>query len=218
MKLAASIISWMFLPLIMPVVALLLVMFTPAELDYTSLHSLYYIPLNAKLYFIYTFLIFAFIAPCISIIILKASKIINTIEMDNKKERYAPLVLTAGYSIMLIVLLNQRHSDFYISGHLFAMAYSGLCVSVIFMTINNWTKISLHTGGAGMLVGFLIAYSLEQSLLLDWPIYFVVGLAGLIISARLILEKHTPKQAYLGFIAGSLITFVLDRLFISIAN
>lgn len=217
MKITASIISWMFLPLIMPVLALIIVMFTPSELDYSSFHSLYFIPVNAKLYFIYTFLIFAFVAPSISIIILKASKIISTIEMDNKKERYAPLVLTAGYSIMLIVLLNQRNNDFFISGHLFALAYSGLVMSLLFMTITRWTKISLHTGGVGMLVGFVIAYSLEQSLLVDWPVYFVIFLAGVIISSRIILDKHTPSQAYLGFVAGSLITFVADLVCLQIS-
>lgn len=210
MRLAAGIISWVFIPLIMPVLALLFAMYVPAELDYTSYNSLYFLDGQSKFYFLYSFTVFAFVAPGVSILILRAAKVIQSIELESSAERFVPLFLTAAYSAMLLGLLIKLEQDVLISKHLIGLAIAGLVLSVVYGIINYWTKISLHAGGAGMLVGFVLAYSLEQSLLISWPIYVVIILAALIMMSRIYLGKHTPQQAYLGFVLGSFITFSVD--------
>jgi membrane-associated phospholipid phosphatase len=102
----------------------------------------------------------------------------------------------------------------HVSAHLFGMAAAGFFMTSIFGLINLKTKISLHAGGVGMLVGYIVAYSLNQSFLLVWPMILAILVAGLVIMARLYLNKHTPKQVYLGFGLGSLITFISDLVFV----
>ena len=212
MKITSGIISWLFIPLIMPVLALLFAMYVPAELDYTSFNSLYYFDSRSKMYFLYFFVVFAFVAPGVSIVILKMAKVIKSIELESPSERFVPLFLTAAYSGMLMVFLIKLEKDVPISIHLIALTIAGLTLSVILGIINYWTKISLHTGGVGMFLGFVLAYSLEQNLLVFWPIYLVVLVAGLVTMARIYLGKHTPQQAYLGLVLGSFITFIVDYL------
>lgn len=202
----------MFIPLIMPVLALLFAMYVPAEIDYTSFNSLYFLDSQSKFYFLYSFTVFAFVAPGVSILILKVAKVIRSIELETATERFVPLFLTAAYSAMLLGLLMKLESEVYISKHLIGLTIAALCMSIGFGVVNYWTKISLHGGGAGMLVGFVLAYSLEQSLLMSWPMYGVIIIAGLVLMSRIYLEKHTPQQAYLGFVLGSFITFSIDYI------
>lgn len=212
MKLFSTIISWLFLPLVMPLLALIIVMYTPAEQDFTSFHGVFHINDQNKIFFLINFTLYSLVAPGISILILRASRIIGTIEMDDRRDRIVPLLLVAGYSLILIYRIMELKDDAIVSSHFLGLAYAGLAMSLVFVAINLKTKISLHAGGAGMLVGFVLAYYLEQSLFTTWPIYVIVMVAGLILMARIYLQKHTPFQAYLGFVLGSLITFSADYL------
>jgi len=129
MKITSGIISWLFIPLIMPVLALLFAMYVPAELDYTSFNSLYFIDSRSKMYFLYFFVVFAFVAPGISIVILKMAKVIKSIELESPSERFVPLFLTAAYSGMLMVFLIKLEKDVPISIHLIALT-TGLSVVI----------------------------------------------------------------------------------------
>jgi hypothetical protein len=210
----AQVISWLFLPLIMPVLALVVVMFTPAVIDFHSNHSLFDLPTRTKIFFLINFLLYSLLLPAIAILLLRYTKRIDSVELDNKNQRFAPLILTSLSSFLLMYLLIGIRDTFHISAHLFGMTAAGFFVTLFFGLINLKTKISLHAGGVGMLVGFIVAYSFNHAFIVIWPIILSVLIAGMVISSRLILNKHTPKQVYLGFLLGSLITFASDLFFI----
>lgn len=193
-------------------IALTIVLFTPAQLDYlTRYNSLYEIPMQAKLYFLYTFGVFGLVAPVVSLLILRASRIIDSVELDNQRQRSAPIFLTGAYAAMLVALLFKVNSEnAIISHHAFALAFSGVAMSFLFLIINLRTKISLHAGGVGLAIAFVLAYYLEQSLLVFWPVYLLCLIGGGVLSARLYLGKHTSFEAYLGLFLGSLVTFITD--------
>ena len=74
--------------------------------------------------------------------------------------------------------------------------------------ITIFFKISVHAAGAGCMVGFLLSIALifpEHNLM--WALVTVVMLAGLIMSARLYLDEHTPVKVYSGFTLGLFISF-----------
>jgi len=211
----SQIISWLFLPFTMPVLALVVAMFTPAAMNYQSLDSLYDLDTRVKIYFIINFLLYSVLLPAIAILLLRYTKRIDSVELDKRNQRFVPLILTCLSSVLLIYLLFETREKVHVSAHLFGMAAAGFFMTLSFGLINLKMKISLHAGGVGMLVGFIVAYSLNQSFLVIWPLILAIIVAGLVISARLILNKHTPKQVYLGFSLGSLITFGSDLFFVS---
>lgn len=210
MKVAAQIISWLFMPLLIPALAMTIVLFLPTELSFTNYNSLYFWNVDAKKYLIGLFLFFGFVLPGFSVLIMRYSRMIESIELDSQRERLIPLLLTAIYSIFLILLLFKLQGGSIISAHLFGLAFAGLAMAIVFAIINQFFKISLHAGGAGMLLGFIFSYAIDQKVLVVWPIYVAIILGGLILASRLYLGKHTTKQAYWGFIFGSLITFIAD--------
>jgi hypothetical protein len=67
----------------------------------------------------------------------------------------------------------------------------------------------MHAGGAGILTGFLYAYFMQQ----HNPSYLWVAIsilmAGMVISARWYLRKHTALELFLGYTLAFLITGIV---------
>jgi membrane-associated phospholipid phosphatase len=82
------------------------------------------------------------------------------------------------------------------------------------MGINRWIKISLHAGGAGILVGFLFAFFLEQQTFALWILPVAILASGLTISARLFLNKHRPIEVYTGWTFAVFITFITHFIYL----
>lgn len=169
------VISWLFMPLTMPLLALVVVLYTPTHLDFLTFNnSLYFLDNSVKLFFFNSFSLFGWLFPVISIVIMKFTKQVDSVELDNQKQRSLPLIMSGVYAVFLIILLYKFNTQITLSSHLFGLAYAGVFVAVIFLIINYKFKISLHAGGVGILLGFLFSYYLEQSLLVFWPFVFML--------------------------------------------
>lgn len=203
------------MPLMMPLVALLIVMYTPTFIEFnTQANSLYFLPGGVKIFLLRSFALFGFVFPVVSILILKYSRQIDSLELDNQRQRTVPLFLSGMYAVMLFTLLLRFHSQVNLSSHLFSLTASGAIIAFVAMIINRKFKISLHANGAGILLGFLFSYYMEQSLLVSWPIYLSAIIAGLIISSRIFLQKHSNSELIIGFSMGFFVTFLTDFLFV----
>jgi membrane-associated phospholipid phosphatase len=208
-----QIISWVFMPLTTPLIGLIIVLHTPTYLDFNTVsNSLFYLDDSVKRFFLNAFALFGWILPVMSILVLKISKQINSIELDDQKQRFTPLFLSGIYAIMLVILLFKFNNQIKLSPHLFSLAFSGMFVAFIFLIINIKFKISLHAAGIGMLIGFLLSYYLEQSLMIVWPIYLAFIVGGFVITSRIWLGKHTNNELICGFICGFIITFITNLL------
>src|SRR5690606_10151287 len=154
-----QVISWLFMPLTMPLFALLIVFYTPSGINFSTLgNSLYFLEPASKRFFFNSFGLFGFIFPIVSIVIMRLSKQVESLELDLQRQRFIPLFLVGCYALMLTVLLWKFNAQVPISKHFFGLALSGVMVAFVFMLINLKTKISLHAGGVGMLLGFLFSY------------------------------------------------------------
>jgi membrane-associated phospholipid phosphatase len=86
------------------------------------------------------------------------------------------------------------------------IAASLLVAALTIITI--FFKISVHAAGAGCMIGFLLSIMLifpEHNLM--WALVVIVLVGGLIMSARLYLNAHTPVEVYSGFALGLFISF-----------
>lgn len=214
MKILAEVLSWVFLPLLMPVYGLLLAMYIPSNQDYLfNEDSLYFLRDDAKLAILYMFIIFSVIAPGLSFVILHKKKIITTIDMENQRERNIPMFIMLTYCLILYFLFMIKAQNNILPKYIYALPLSGVFVTVVYTYINRWIKISLHGGGAGILTGFLFAYAVEQAEFQFWVLIFAVIASGLTISARLFLKKHTQTEVYTGWSLAVLMTFLVNYLY-----
>jgi membrane-associated phospholipid phosphatase len=214
MKIFSDIVSWVFLPLFMPVYGLLLAMYIPSNEDYIlNEDSLYFLTDTAKQAILYMFFIFSVLAPGLSFLLLHKKKIISTIDMENQRERNIPMILMLSYCLVLYFLFIIKAQDNILPKYVYALPLSGVFVTLTYTFINRWIKISLHAGGAGILTGFLLAYASAQVEFETWILIAAILASGLTLTARLYLNKHTQLEVYTGWSLAVLLTFLVNTLY-----
>ncbi len=215
MKSISNIVSWVFIPLFMPIYGLVLAMFIPT-ISKTALlqqYNLYEMPHQNKLHILILFVILIVLAPGFSLMMLKRHDKITDLQVDNRQERTHPLVITVIYGgILGIFLWNQIPKDA-ISPLLFALPWSGVLAGLIAIIINRFEKISLHAIGAGMLFGFILVYYEMQAEFFISVLIGVVLLGGIILTSRMYLQKHTLRESLSGYLLGFFSTFIVLKLF-----
>lgn len=199
--------SWIFLPLLMPVYALLIVMFLPSSPIDLSEISPYDLPINLKWVLLIVFSIFCFIAPGLSFYGLYRFKIITTLDMESRLERRIPLIIMLGYNLLLIWFIYQSDPQGVLPKVFLQLPIAGLLVTIVFTGITSWIKISMHAGGSGILSGFLYGYFMQQHNPSFVWVAISILMAGMVISARWYLGKHTFLELFLGYILSFALTF-----------
>lgn len=213
MKLASQIISWVFMPLLMPIYALLLVMFIPSNIDFIqNSQCMYAMDFQFKKAFLYMFLIFCVLAPGVSILILKRRGIIASIDMDTQRERYIPILVMFIYCLVLFFYINYliNVNRLIVPKFITTLPLSGVAVTAVFIIVNRWRKISIHAAASGILVGFILAYILQQIEYELWIFTVSLLVTGVVMSARIYLQKHTFSEVIIGWLIGSFITFGIN--------
>jgi hypothetical protein len=210
MKFTAKLISWVFLPLFMPLYALLITMYLPSlEISFYQEKTIFWMNPNLKIAVFSLYFLFSFLAPAISLVLLKKSKIISNFEIDDKNERRVPIIITAIYCAALAWFLVVKAPKGLLPPAVYLMPIGGLVAILITSIATTYSKISLHALGAGMFFGFLVAYFQSQS---EFYFSIIIGatlLGGIIMSARVYLEKHTLRQSFSGYILGALVMYLI---------
>lgn len=153
--------------------------------------------------------------PLVSVLLMKALNLIQSLAMKEKSERIGPLIATGLFYTWLYV--NVRHND--IIPSILSCFILGATIAVFMaLLINSFNKISLHTIGSGGLLagmmmmvfkasyGFILVnvpftqYSFELS---DLMVMMLVTLvAGLVGTSRLHLKAHHTVEIYGGYVVG----------------
>ena len=214
MKFTAEFLSWLFLPLLMPIYGLIITMYVPSNQNYLfNEDSLFFLTSQAKTFILYMFFVFSVAAPGISFLVLRKRNIITTIDMENQGERSIPMIISLIYCLLLYFLFIYQFPSGVLPKYIYALPLSGVFVTTIFAFINRWIKISLHAGGAGILSGFMFAYAAEQAEFQFWILIFAILASGLTIAARLFLKKHTQLEVYAGWTLATLLTFCVNYFY-----
>jgi hypothetical protein len=210
MKFTAKLISWVFLPLFMPLYALLITMYLPSlEASFYQEKTIFWMNSNLKIAVFSLYFLFSFLAPAISLVLLKKSKIISNFEIDDKNERRVPIIITAIYCAALAWFLVVKAPKGLLPPAVYLMPIGGLVAILITGILTTYSKISLHALGAGMFLGFLVAYFQFQS---EFYFSIIIGaslLGGVIMSARVYLEKHSLSQSFSGYSIGAFVMYLV---------
>jgi len=152
--------------------------------------------------------------PLISILMMKLMGWINTFRMETRHERIGPYI-ASGIMYLTLYLHVSRADTFPPS--LRVVTLGALLALWICFFINNFLKISIHAAGAGGLVGLVgltkLTFGYDQAqigipggvniaLPIDYILYGVIAIAGMVCTSRLILQVHDLKEVYIGFIVG----------------
>ncbi len=190
--LPSQIISVLLHPLLMPTYGIIILLNSGTHYSY--------IPWQAQkilytLIFLTTFLIPVSIIP-----FLMSLKLIGNIQMDERKDRFIPLIISALSYYFGLYLINKL--PFHVPLFIKLLVSGSLILILLNLLINIKWKISAHLIGIGGLLAFVFAFSIVfYTRLIDVLILLSV-LSGVVAVARLNLQAHNPAQVYSGFLLG----------------
>ena len=188
---AAHFFSWIFQPLLMPLYGAILFLNLP-------FYAFSLLPVAVKWYMISCNLLFTFFMPVFIILLMKRFNMISTITLENREDRKYPILFTAVFYISNYYFLKKVHLP---SPYLFFLL-AGMFSLISTLFITNYWKISMHMTGIGGLCGSFLLLSIIWPIDLRLILAALFLVAGIIGSARLILDVHTPAQVAAGFFAG----------------
>ncbi len=188
-----KIISFLSHPLLLPTYAVLLIFNLPTYI------SLYPTAIKNIIYFI-VFLT-TFVLPALSVVLMVNLRIINKLTLEDRKERFFPMLITGSFLIVAYVLINSiPHISIPRSVGLFLLIAS---ISVFLSLIINFKlKISVHMVGVGALLSYFIVFTYIMNISGFFTVIGLILFASVIGFVRLSLNAHTPLQVHVGFFVG----------------
>lgn len=155
----------------------------------------------------------SFVLPGFGVALLKPLGLVKSLALADKQERIGPYILSGVFYLWLYKNLASGGQ----APALYTTFVLGATIGLFFaFFVNIFTKISAHAVGMGGLIAMLLMtgsvwgdtvfnipmFGGAVQLSLNMVIALVVILAGLVGTARLTLEAHTPADLYRGYAAG----------------
>ena len=193
----ARIISFVFHPLIMPPLGLLLLFNSGTYLDFLS-----YGQKRAIFLILFTG---TTILPLSLIPVMLLQRIISNIKMDDHRERVLPLLITVVFYIFTWYMLARINVPGLVNIYVITASLTVLLCTLVSLI---W-KISLHMTALGALAGMILAIAFRFGINLQLYLVIIFLAGGITGWARLTLKAHTPAQLYTGYLSGAAIAFFL---------
>lgn len=153
-----------------------------------------------------------FMIPLLSISMLKFSGSITSFKLENREERIMPFsFVSIFYGLTTYLFVFKIHVNETIAIILVATTILILVLTLITLRF----KISIHAAGISGVVGFFLVLGIKfpESQVL-FPLLILLVSAGAVMSARLHLNAHTPKEILAGTLTGLVICFNILYWFI----
>lgn len=189
----SNIISWVLVPLLMPVYGMLLAF---------NLSLLSFTPLRAKCVFTLITFGICVAVPMLIVLLLKRAGKVEDIGLNGRKERLVP------YIISIVALGVTGLFMWYKGAPMWLVMFfeGGAAAGLVNLLINFRWKISAHAAGIAGVVALLIriirvGYPMGGAF--TW-LLVVIALAGVLGSARVWLGRHTVWQVLAGYAVGFL--------------
>lgn len=193
-KYAAHFFSFVLNPFLVPTFGFLIILYHLPGLQYYS----------PKIKAILTgiIVISTCILPLLFILLISFTSNVKR-DLLQTKDRLLPYLFSA-FSVFLGAQLLGKLP---VPG-IFRLYLLGLVLILISLfTITLKWKISGHTAALGGVLGTFLALLFKYRMELLWIIVIVIILAGIVATARLLLNKHTPSQIYAGFFLSLIIMY-----------
>lgn len=162
---------------------------------------------------ILTLFLFTVMIPGVSVLMMRALGMVDSIELKDRQERIGPYIITGILYLWIFrtLLDNPQIPDAF---KIFVLGSTiGLFLAFF---VNLFSKISMHAVGMGGLLGMVLITMLRYSFA-DFSLSFggqlfqvsmstlfigVIIACGVVGTARLLLGAHHPRDLYGGFIVG----------------
>jgi len=188
----ALLLSVVFQPLLMPSLVFGLLFFAVPQASS--------IPESFKVRLFYLIVTSTLLIPMVLMLGLRWSGMVKSLHFEEKSDRRTPFILVTLFYLLTTYFLKEKTE-------LDPILWQGMgiiALSVALLTgITYFWKMSAHTTGIGGVLGVLGILGIYfPSLDLAYLLVAALLLGGLVASARLYLDAHSPAEVYVGLLVG----------------
>ncbi|MCA6378913.1 MAG: hypothetical protein IM606_16645 [Cytophagales bacterium] len=149
--------------------------------------------------------VFTFVLPAVNLVMLRAFGTIQSLTLQSRKERILPFVFISMFYVLFTFLFYFK-LPFSANFEKLMMIVSALVVVSLLITL--FYKISIHSIAMGGGIGILLPLNqVTEQMSLLWPTAFTILATGLVMSSRLLLDAHTPREVMYGSVVGFVVGF-----------
>lgn len=199
--LLSNLISWILVPMLVPVYATMMIF---------GLSVLNAAPILSQYVFVGVVFLFVAVVPTILVLILKRMGIVRDLGLNGRRERMIPyLIMIAGFGALSWFFADKGAPKWMV------MFYAGGgLAAVVNMIVNFRWKISAHAASVAGVVAMLVVLNNVGMPIhnMTWWIVGSILLSGLLGSARVWLGRHTLMQVLCGYAVGFCSVFFLSTL------
>ena len=185
----ARVISAIFTPFSIPFLAfLILFLFSYLRI----------MPIQYKLIVLGVPCCFTILMPTLTIFLFRKINGFSPEDLGERKRRFMPFLLTITSYVFCLVMMHRLNIPWYMTGIILA----ALIMMVICIVVNLKWKLSEHMAGVGAIVGGLVSFSALFGYNPVWWLCLFILIAGVLGTARIILQHHTLGEVLVGFAVG----------------
>ena len=180
----ARVISAIFTPFSIPFLAfLILFLFSYLRI----------MPIQYKLIVLGVVYCFTILMPTLTIFLFRKINGFSPEDLGERKRRFMPFLLTITSYVFCLVMMHRLNIPWYMTGIILA----ALIMMVICIVVNLKWKLSEHMAGVGV-VSFSALFGYNPV----WWLCLFILIAGVLGTARIILQHHTLGEVLVGFAVG----------------
>ena len=185
----ARVISAIFTPFSIPFLAfLILFLFSYLRI----------MPIQYKLIVLGVVYCFTILMPTLTIFLFRKINGFSPEDLGERKRRFMPFLLTITSYVFCLVMMHRLNIPWYMTGIILA----ALIMMVICIVVNLKWKLSEHMAGVGAIVGGLVSFSALFGYNPVWWLCLFILIAGVLGTARIILQHHTLGEVLVGLAVG----------------
>ena len=185
----ARVISAIFTPFSIPFLAfLILFLFSYLRI----------MPIQYKLIVLGVVYCFTILMPTLTIFLFRKINGFSPEDLGERKRRFMPFLLTITSYVFCLVMMHRLNIPWYMTGIILA----ALIMMVICIVVNLKWKLSEHMAGVGAIVGGLVSFRALFGYNPVWWLCLFILIAGVLGTARIILQHHTLGEVLVGFAVG----------------
>ena len=202
MRTPALILSYVFHPLWMPFIVLLVLWGVDPWLRMQP----------AMMVYVASILLINAIAPAISLYVLHRRGALSDLEVSQRKERTVPFLVVMFYQLLGYYALTRP--GVFLPSEVLSLVVAMIVSLLVAMLLTRWIKVSMHLLAQGGALGALWSFNLLHDLGMEplLPLGFLM--AGLVGWSRMRLGVHTPTELALGFLTG----FAVVRAYVELGG
>ena len=185
----SRILSTVFRPVYYPTVGIIL-LFT---MTYLSM-----LPWTVKLWVLAIVYLFTVLMPLLGTYAYRRLRGWRRHELRHQEKRLVPYAIHLFCYLCCMYLLTQLHLPHFVTGIILV----SLLIQAACILINLRWKISMHSAGAGGIIGALVGYAMIFKFNPVWWLCVAILVAGLVMSSRMFLRQHTLAQVLCGTLVG----------------